>query len=183
MQILTVTGYKPMEMNIFKPDDERIQFIKGAIRKRIATFAEEGLEWILLSGQMGVELWTAETVMELKDDYNVKLGLIPPFEGQASRWPEPVKQAYEKLTVIADFCRPLYKGKYKGPYQFKARDKWLISKSDACLILMDEEYLGSARFFYKEASQTADYPIFTITPNDIQDVVEEIHMQDPAYWS
>jgi len=182
MKILTVTGYKPMEMNIFKPDDERIQFIKEAMRKRIIALIEEGLEWILVSGQMGVELWTAETVMGLKDLYDINLGLIPPFEGQASRWPEQLQQVYEELTVTADFCQPLYRGGYKGPYQFKARDKWLISKSDACLILLDEEYQGSTQFFYKEASQTANYPIFTVTPSDIQDVVEEIRMQDPAYW-
>lgn len=167
---------------MFKPDDERIPFIKAAMRKRIASLVEEGLEWVILSGQMGVELWTAEIVMALKDDYDIKLGIIPPFEGQASRWPEPVKLIYEDVTTKADFCRPLYKGEYKGPYQFKARDRWLISKSDACLILMDEENQGSTRFFYNEARETADYPIFTVTPSDVQDVVEEIRMQDPAYW-
>lgn len=58
MKILTVTGYKPMELNIFKEGDPRIAFIKAAIEKRLIYFIEEGLEWVLISGQMGVELWT-----------------------------------------------------------------------------------------------------------------------------
>ena len=35
--------------------------------------------------------------------------------------------------------QPIYQGPYKGPYQFKARDQWLIEKSDASFLLMDEE--------------------------------------------
>ncbi len=53
-KILTVAGYKPMELNIFKPDDERITYIKAAIRKRLLAFIEEGLEWVLISGQTGI---------------------------------------------------------------------------------------------------------------------------------
>lgn len=182
MRVLTVTGYKSMELNIFKPDDHRIQYIKAAIKKRIIAFVEEGLEWVLVSGQMGVELWTAEVVMELQEMYDVKIGIIPPFENQENRWPDQVKQVYHELTSTADFHQTLYKGNYKGPYQFKAKDKWLVEKSDACLILLDEEFQGSTRFFYNEAKGTEDYPIFTVTPADLDDVVEEIHMQDPAYW-
>ncbi len=121
-------------------------------------------------------------MLDLSADYDIKLGIIPPFEGQESRWPEAIKQTYLELTAAADFYQPLYKGEYKGAYQFKARDKWLIAKSDACLILMDEEHQGSTKFFHLEAKQTADYPIFTITPEDLEDIVEEIQMQDPSYW-
>lgn len=53
MKILAVTGYKSMELGIFKEDDERIKFIKAAIQKRLIGFIEEGLEWVLISGQMG----------------------------------------------------------------------------------------------------------------------------------
>ena len=35
--------------------------------------------------------------------------------------------------------QPIYQGPYKGPFQFKARYQWLIEKSDASLLLMDEE--------------------------------------------
>ena len=182
MKIMAVTGYKPMELNLFKPDDPRIKYIKAAIKKRLIAFIEEGLEWVLTSGKMGFEIWTAEVVQELQEMYAIKLGIIPPFENQESRWPDPLKQVYHELITTADFYQPLYKGDYKGAYQFKASNKWLIDKSAACLILMDEEFQGSTRFFYNEAKQTPEYPVYFITPSDLDDVVEETHMQDPSYW-
>lgn len=184
MKIMFVTGYKPMELNLFKPDDERITYIKEAIKKRLIPFIEEGLEWVIISGQMGVELWTADVILDdLKDHYDIQLGVIPPFENQESRWPEPLQMQYQEMLMTADFYQPLYKGDYKGPFQFRAKNKWLIDKSDACLILLDEENHGSNRYFYEEAQQTEkDYPIYLITPADLDDVVREIQMNDPRYW-
>jgi len=183
VSVMTVTGYKPMEINIFKHDDERISIIKAAIEKRLIGFIEEGLEWVLISGKMGVELWAGEVVLELRDRYGLKLAVIPPFENQEERWPEPIQQVYQEMTAAADFFRPLYKGGYNGPYQYQASNKWLIDKSDGCLFLLDEEFPGSNRYFYDEAKQAAgDYPIYLITPADLEDMVEEIRMMDPDYW-
>lgn len=172
-----------MELNIFKADDPRIHFIRAALEKRLIGFAEEGLEWVLISGQMGVELWTAEVVLDMKETYPVNLGIFPPFENQASRWPEALQEKYEEIIAACDFYKPIYQGDYRGAFQFKAKNMWLADKSDGCLLLMDEEFPGSNRYFY-EAAQGAggDYSIYTITPADLDDVVEEVRMSDPDYW-
>ena len=185
MRIITVTGYKPMEMNIFKPSDHKISFIKEAIKKRLVSLIEEGLEWILVSGQMGVELWTCEVIQDLKQEYEIQIGIIPPFEGQDERWPEHYQLSFEEMTMCADFFKPLYQGGYKGPFQFKARDKWLIEKSDGCLLLLDEEFPGSTSFFLEAAkaqNERSHYPILTITPFDLEETVHELIEQDPNYW-
>lgn len=176
MKILTVTGYKPMELNIFNESDERIKFIKYALKKRLVGFIEEGLEWVLIAGQMGIEIWTAEVVLELKETHEIQLGVFPPFENQANRWPEDLQHKYEELSFTADFFQPIYKGDYKGPYQFKAKDKWFVEKSDASLILMDEEYPGSTRYYHSAAVEAVEHPIYYITPFDLEDVVEEMRM-------
>src|SRR5699024_9180676 len=129
MKILTVTGYKPMELNIFNESDERIKFIKYALKQQLTNFIEEGLKWVLISGQMGIEMWTAEVVFDLKETYDIQLGIFPPFENQASRWPELLKHKYELMIQQADFYKPLYKGDYHGAFQFKAKDKWFVKKS------------------------------------------------------
>lgn len=183
MKILTVTGCKPMELNIFNEEDPRIEFIKKAIEKRLINFIEEGLEWVLISGQMGVEMWTAEVILDLKEIYDIQIGVIPPFENQESRWPESLQHKYEELKFTADFFQPLYNEGYKGPIQFKTRDMWLIDKSDGALLLMDEEQPGTVRYFFGTAKQAENYPIYMITPFDIEEVVEEMRMTDPEYWS
>lgn len=172
-----------MELGIFKEDDPRVAFIKYALRKRLVSYVEEGLEWIIISGQMGIEMWTAQVVLDLQDEYDIKLGIFPPFENQESRWPEPIQFAYQELLMCADFYEPIYKGEYKGGYQFKAKNLWFIEKSDACLLLIDDEYPGSVRFFYEEAKKGENYPIYTITPMDLDDAVTEMQMDDPNYWS
>src|SRR5699024_8349357 len=119
MKILTVTGCKLMDLGIFSEEDPRFEFIKKAIEKRLISFIEEGLEWVLISGQMGVEMWTAEVVLDLKETYDIQVGVIPPFENQENRWPESLQQKYQELTFTADFFQPIYNGDYKGRYQFK----------------------------------------------------------------
>lgn len=183
MKVLTVTGCKPMELSIFTEEDPRIEFIKRAIEKRLISFIEEGLEWVLVSGQMGVEIWTAEVVLDLKETYDIQVGVIPPFENQEARWPESLQHKYQELMFTADFFQPIYNEGYKGPYQFRARDMWLIDKSDGALLLMDEEHPGSVGYFHETAKGTEDYPIYLITPFDIEEVVEEIRMMDPDYWN
>jgi len=172
-----------MEMNIFNENDEKIKFVKRAIEKRLRQLIEEGLEWILISGQMGVEMWTAEVVLDLKDKYNINLAIVPPFLNQAKRWPEALQFKYEELLVVADFYEPIYQEEYKGPYQFQAKDLWLIDKSDGCLLLIDDEYPGSVEYFRQKAQAVENYPIYTITPFDLEDVVLEMQMEDPAYWN
>lgn len=171
-----------MELGIFKETDHRISFIKKAIENRLIQFIEEGLEWVLISGQMGVELWTAEVVLDLKETYDIKIAMLPPFENMASHWPETLKHKYEELSFLVDFYEPIYQGDYRGPYQFRVRDQWLMDKSDVCLLLMDEENPGSVGYFYRMAKKRENYPIYFITPFDIDEVVREIQMQDPKYW-
>src|SRR5690625_92182 len=182
MKIITVTGCKPMELTIFSEEDPRIEYIKKALEKRLIALIEEGLEWVLVSGQSGVEMWTAEVVLDLKETYDIKIGIIPPFEQQESRWPEALQMKYQELLFTVDFSQPIYQGPYKGPFQFKARDQWMIEKSDASLLLMDEENPASVRYFYEAATEAEDYPVYMITPSDIDDVVEEIRKIGRAYW-
>lgn len=187
VRTLVVTGYKPMEIGIFKQQDDKVSFIKETIKRRLITYIDEGLEWVLVSGQMGVELWTAEVVLDLKDeDYAVNLGIIPPFENQQERWPEDLQMIYEEVTMTADFFQPVYNKGYEGPYQFKARDQFLIEHSDACLVLYNEETEGSPRFFLnmaEKAVEKGNYQILYITPFDLEETVEEMRMADPDFWS
>ncbi len=171
-----------MEMGIFKENDPRVTFIKAAIQKRLIGFIEEGLEWVIVTGQMGVELWTAEIVLDLKETYDINIAIIPPFENQESRWPDPLKEKYQELSFVVDFYKPLYEGDYKGPYQFRAKNMWLVDKTDGCLFLIDEENPGSNKYLYDVAKKAEDYEIFVITAMDLEDIVEEIRMNDPDYW-
>ncbi|MFP7253095.1 SLOG family protein [Terribacillus goriensis] len=186
MKNLYVTGYKHYEMGIFKMSDPRVHYIKQTIRDKLIGLIETGLEWVLLSGQTGVELWAAQVVLDLKEEeYDIQLAVIPPFDNQDARWSEDLQEEYQELIMLADFYQPIYEGDYKGPYQFKARDKWMLSKTEGALVMYDENQTGSIDFFLKEArsyQKAHDYELYYITALDLQDTLEREQMNDPSYW-
>src|SRR5690625_778471 len=112
MKIITVTDCKTMELTIFSEEDRRIEFIKKALEKEFIALIEEGLDWVFVSGQIGLEMWTAELVLDLKETYNIKIGIITPFEQQESRWPEGLQMKYQERLLTADCSQPIYQGPY-----------------------------------------------------------------------
>ena len=77
---LVVTGYKQHELGIFDDKHPGIPIIKKAIQNQLIALMDAGLEWVILGGQQGVETWTAELILELKDEYpHLKFAIITPF--------------------------------------------------------------------------------------------------------
>ena len=86
-------------------DDPAVAYIKKAIKNQLISLLEEGLEWVIISGQLGTELWAAEVVFELQlEDYpELQLGVITPFLNQEETWKEQNKEWYESILAQADF--------------------------------------------------------------------------------
>ena len=63
-----VSGYRPHELGIFNNRHPGLPIIKRAITERLEQLLEASLEWVIISGQPGVETWTAEVVIELKKE-------------------------------------------------------------------------------------------------------------------
>ena len=102
-------------MNIFKDDAPEVYYLKQFIRHKLINYLDEGLEWVLIQGQMGIELWTAQVVIELKAQYpELKLAIITPFEGHTQRWNEQNQLVYNQLVAKADYVDSIYHSQYKG---------------------------------------------------------------------
>lgn len=56
VKIIYITGYKSFELNIFKDDAPEVYYLKQFIRHKLINYLDEGLEWVLIQGQMGIEL-------------------------------------------------------------------------------------------------------------------------------
>ncbi|WP_338789344.1 DUF1273 domain-containing protein [Metabacillus sp. FJAT-53654] len=186
MKVLTISGYKSFELGIFKNDDQAVQYIKKAIEKSLLGFLEEGLEWVIISGQMGVELWAAEVVFNLQMEYSdLKLAILTPFLNQESKWNEINKEYYEFILSQADFVDSITKREYESPVQFRQKNEFLVSKSDGLLLLFDEEKEGSPKYLLETArkkQELTSYFIGFITFSDLQLVVEEENMKNADFW-
>lgn len=98
---------------------------------------DEGLEWILISGQLGAELWAAEAAYDLQEEYpDLKVAVITPFYEQEKNWKEPNKEQYEAVLAQADYEASLTHRPYESPLQFKQKiSSSLISPTGFCFYM------------------------------------------------
>jgi uncharacterized phage-like protein YoqJ len=174
---LVVTGYKQHELGIFDDKHPGIPIIKKAIQNQLIALMDSGLEWVILGGQLGVETWTAELILEMKEEYpNLKFAIITPFLDQEKNWNELKQEKYRTLLHQADFQTSVTKKPYEAPWQFIERNKFILRNSDGMLLVYDEENEGSPKFIKKLAEQYAEkneYELFVINAYDLQVMAEE----------
>ena len=123
------------------------------------------------------ELWAAEVVFDLREEYTqLKLGILLPFLNQEESWNEMNREYYQSILAQADFVDAIFKKPYEGPQQLRIKNQYMVQKSDAMLILYDSEKEGSPKYPYLEAQKRQDqstYPIWQINFDDLQQVVQE----------
>jgi uncharacterized phage-like protein YoqJ len=185
VKVAAVSGYKPFELGIFQQNHPSVQYIKLAIKKELVALLEEGLEWVIITGQLGTELWAAEVVFDLQDEFpELKLAVLAPFFEQEARWNESNKEWYESVVARADFFDIITKRKYESPWQFRVKNQFLIEKTDALILLYDPEKEGSPKFLYEAAleyQKDHPYDVHFITFYDLQLAVEEEQLKREVY--
>lgn len=176
-KVVAISGYKPFELGIFQKDHPSVIFIKAAIKKSIIALIDDGVEWVLISGQLGVELWAAEVVFDLQLEFpELKLAVITPFLNQEGKWNDKNKEWYETILSQADFIDSVTKKGYEKPWQFRLKNQFFIEKSNRLLLLYDQEKEGSPKYLYEMAllyQKDHTYPVELISFYDLQMIVEE----------
>ncbi|CAM3892379.1 DUF1273 domain-containing protein [Mesobacillus zeae] len=176
-KVAAVSGYKAYELGIFKPNHQAAEYIKAALLKQLGALAEEGLEWVVITGQPGVELWAAEAVFHLQEYLpDLKLSVITPFLNQEEKWSETNREWYESVLAGADHVDSVSRKPYEKPWQLRAANEFIVGKTDALVLLYDAEKEGSPRFLYEAAKrrqETEPYDIRLISFYDLQMIVEE----------
>jgi uncharacterized phage-like protein YoqJ len=165
------------ELGIYNQTHDGIAFIKTAIERQLRTLLDEGLEWVIISGQLGTEMWAAEVALELKSEYpSLKLAITPPFEKQEEKWKEDKQSYYHSIIQKADFFKPLSNTPYKSPIQFKQANEFLLARTDGALFFYEEERESNVKYMKELAemkSASATYPLYFINFYDVQSIVEE----------
>lgn len=177
VKVAAISGYKPFELGIFQQNHPAVGFIKLIIRRELEQFLDEGLEWVIISGQLGTELWAAEVVFELQNEHpELKLGVFTPFLNQEENWKDMNKELYEGVMAQADFVEAISKRPYEGPWQFRLKNKFFVEKSDALILFYDQEKEGGPKYLYEAAKRYAEafpYDIRVFGFYDLQLIVDQ----------
>ena len=106
---------------------------------------DEGLEWVLRQGQMGIELWTAEVVIELQRTYDsLKFAVITPFQGHTEKWNEHNQSKYANIIKHADYVDSIFHTSYQGPFNLNKQINLCLNIRIKHCSFYDEEQEGES---------------------------------------
>ena len=176
VKVIYFSGYRSFELGVFKENDPKVAVIKKVLKREIQQLAEEGLEWIIVSGNLGVELWATEIVAELKLDYpELHLGIIYPFMAFGSNWNENNQEKKRLAEQLSDYVEAVSHQPYQSPNQLRNHPRFLLEHTDGCLLIYDEEFPGKTQYFLRDAEKYQEehpYEIRLISMDDLQNFSE-----------
>ena len=102
MKTCAFTGHRPKDLG-YPESDGRCAALKEKLRSLIIRMIEEeGVTHFISGMAQGVDMYAAEIVLELKEKYpQITLECAIPYERQAVRWPEALRDRY---FSIAEHC-------------------------------------------------------------------------------
>lgn len=173
MKTMLVSGYSSFELGIFDEKDVKIEVIKKAIRNRLIGYIENGLEWLIFTGNMGFEYWTLQVAGQLiKEGYELSLSTIFIFKSQGKNWNE-ANQAKLAQFKNVDYVKYAYED-YENPGQFRAYNEFLLENSDSAFIFYDDENETRLKFLVEKVREQENYQYDFIDFEDLQEVAESM---------
>ena len=103
MYRVSFTGYRPQKLPFFGEEDPMCVDLKNRIYKQIEKLYECGAADFFTGMALGVDIWCAEAVLELKKLHpEVKLTAVLPCRGQDAKWGIEERQRYDRILRACD---------------------------------------------------------------------------------
>ena len=170
MVSVLVVGYKAFDLGIFGDKDQRLKIIKAAIRRDLIYLLENGMKWLVFTGNLGFEVWVLEVAKELQEEYNFQLATIFIFENQGENWNEANQEKLANFKNV-DFIKYAYPS-YENPSQFRTYNQFLLESTDGAYIFYDEENETKLKYLYQMMKENEQYHIKKLTFDDLNEMAE-----------
>ena len=170
MVSVLVVGYKAFDLGIFGDKDQRLKIIKAAIRRDLIYLLENGMKWLVFTGNLGFEAWVLEVAKELQKEYNFQLATIFIFENQGKNWNEVNQEKLANFKNV-DFIKYAYPS-YENPSQFRTYNQFLLESTDGAYLFYDEENETKLKYLYRMMKENEQYHIKNLTFDDLNEMAE-----------
>lgn len=170
MVSVLVVGYKAFDLGIFGDKDQRLKIIKAAIRRDLIYLLENGMKWLVFTGNLGFEVWVLEVAKELQEEYNFQLATIFIFENQGENWNEANQEKLANFKDV-DFIKYAYPS-YENPSQFRTYNQFLLESTDGAYLFYDEENETKLKYLYRMMKENEQYHIKKLTFDDLNEMAE-----------
>ena len=170
MVSVLVVGYKAFDLGIFGDKDQRLKIIKAAIRRDLIYLLENGMKWLVFTGNLGFEVWVLEVAKELQEEYNFQLATIFIFENQGENWNEVNQEKLANFKNV-DFIKYAYPS-YENPSQFRTYNQFLLESTDGAYLFYDQENETKLKYLYRMMKENEQYHIKKLTFDDLNEMAE-----------
>lgn len=125
------TGYRPQKMPFgFNESDPRCIEFKKRIKDTIRTLYDMGFRHFISGGAMGMDMFAAEAVVELRAEYpEIILETVSPFDAQTAKWSPELRARHDRLFEIADITTATDR-EYSRNAMF-TRNRYLVANADS----------------------------------------------------
>ncbi len=171
MTALLISGYRSFELGIFEDRDPRVGIIKKAIKRDLSRFFEEGVDWLIFTGNLGFEYWALEVAKELQDSYDFSIATLFLFEDQGSNWNERNQEKLVKFKTV-DFVKYSF-SHYENPSQFKQHQNFLIENTQAIYLFYDEENETNLKYLNRHVVEEPNYQVFRLDFERLNEIAQE----------
>lgn len=164
-KVVCFTGHRPSKFS-FGYNENNIELIKlkALLINEIEKLYLLGYKIFLTGCAMGVDIWCAEIVLDLKRKFtDIELYCIIPFENQSEKWKQEYKLRY---NYILENCNQqiLLQKEYTKDCYLK-RNKFLIDKANIIIGVYDENHLSSGTKNTLNYALSMNKKIILIDPN------------------
>ncbi|ANK59521.1 DUF1273 domain-containing protein [Loigolactobacillus backii] len=173
-----VSGYRSYELGIFDQHDKKLKVIKEALRQSLEQLLDEGLDWLITGGQLGVEQWSLEVAAGLQKDYpELRTALMEPFADFGKNWNEANQTNLAVVKSKATFSAAVSDKPYHSPQQLRNYQAFMLSHTDQALFIYDPQ--APAKLHYtieaiQRFQETHDYRLVTIDFDTLQEVADNL---------
>ena len=160
------TGHRPQSLPC-GTDERHPDCIKTKklLREMIVYLINEKNITHFISGMaLGVDMWAAEMVIELKIEYpHITLEAAVPCVTQCAKWSETSKERYSRLFHMCKKTTLIQKN-YTSDCMMK-RNKYMVKKSDFVIAVWTGKASGTANTI--AYARLKDKPVYCINPNNL----------------
>lgn len=189
LKSILISGYRSYELNIFNQQDPKYKILKDFLKDRFISYIEEGVEWFIITGQLGIELWAGEVIIELKETYtDINLGVLLPFTSFGENWNAENKDLFDHIIQHADYVNYTSKKEYESPSQLVSNQVFTIRNTDGAFLIYDtmvgESATGKPKYLFdliEKYQESTEYNLNLVGFEEIEFFVHEQTMFNNDY--
>ena len=162
-KVCCFTGHRPQSLPFgFNEQDERCVKLKRLLREEIGRqITEEGVTHFISGMAIGVDMYAAEIVLDLKAKYpHITLESAIPCETQAVKWPSALRERYYLIASKCDKETTIQRH-YTADCMHK-RNRYMVDQADFIIAVWDGRPSGTGKTV--QYAQRQGKPVTIINP-------------------